>query len=63
MKSTGFKDIDNKEIFVGMKYYDVENMVSGIEVIEIDGIFYAQPDGLDAELLEDVGCGLKIVNE
>lgn len=65
MKSTGYFDIKGKEIFVGMKCRDVINNVDDIEIVEdtVDGYFYAEPTGLDAELLENVVDNLEIIEQ
>jgi hypothetical protein len=63
MKSTGYFDMDNKEIFMGIKYIDVVNKVDEIDIVEYDGVFYAEPEGLDPEKLSDVCDALRRVEE
>jgi hypothetical protein len=57
---TGYLDIEGKMLCVGMICVDEANKVADIEIVEEDGVFYASPTGLDAELLSEVHNGLKI---
>lgn len=60
MKSTGYFDIDGKELLVGTKCKDIIENVDDIEIVEEDGEFYALPEGLDPEPLSRVASDLKI---
>ncbi|CAI8946075.1 Phage protein [Brevibacillus sp. IT-7CA2] len=60
MKTTGYKDVHGQEIRVGMKCIDQINQVDDIEIIEVNGQYFAKPSGLDGELLSDVHKGLVI---
>lgn len=53
-----FKDREGRLIDTEKLYMDVRNKVDGIRIIEIDGDYYAKPDGLDEEPLGSVCDGL-----
>lgn len=55
-----FVDRDGKPIDTEKIYKDVRNKVDDIKIIEEDGNYYAQPNGLDQEPLESVCDGLII---
>ena len=57
-----FLDKNRNPINAGKVYMDTINGVSDIHIVEQDGIYFAKPDGLDAEPLEAV-CGGLIVQE
>ena len=50
-------------------YKDVKNNVNDIHIIEVDGNYFAKPEGLDEELLEELsemidnGCSMVEVFE
>lgn len=53
-----FEDRDGKSIDTEKMYRDVRNKVDDIKIAEIDGNYYAIPEGLDKESLECVCNGL-----
>lgn len=53
-----FEDMDGNPIDTTKAYRDIRNKVDDIHIIELDGNYYAQPEELDAEHLEDVCIGL-----
>lgn len=55
-----FEDRDGKSIDTEKMYRDVRNKVDDIRIVEIDGKYYAIPEGLDEEPLECV-CNSLIV--
>lgn len=55
-----FEDRDGKSIDTEKIYKDVRNKVCDIRIIEIDGNYYASPDGLDEEPLGSVCDGLVV---
>lgn len=55
-----FKDREGRLIDTDKLYRDVRNKVDGIRIIEIDGDYYAKPDGLDEEPLGSVCDGLVV---
>lgn len=57
-----FLDKNRNPINAGKIYVDTINGVSDIHITEQDGIYYAKPDELDAEPLEDV-CGELVAQE
>ncbi|WP_431785828.1 hypothetical protein [Paenibacillus lactis] len=62
MKTTGIKDKNNKEIFVGATcYYDDAELE--IYIVEEDGEYYADPRqrGMEKEPLKDVARWLRII--
>lgn len=52
------EDRDGKSIDTEKIYKDVRNKVCDIRIVEIDGNYYASPDGLDEEPLGSVCDGL-----
>lgn len=60
IKRTGYTDINGRDIFTNMVCEDTSNFVT-VVIKESNDKFYAVPDGLDAEPLEDVASYLKIV--
>lgn len=55
-----FEDRDGKSIDIEKIYKDVRNKVDDIKIIEKDGNYYAHPEGLDDEPLENVCNGLVV---
>lgn len=53
-----FEDREGNSIDTEKIYKDVRNKVDDIRIMEIDGNYYAQPEGLDKEPLESVCSGL-----
>ncbi|HCD42714.1 MAG TPA: hypothetical protein DEQ64_03045 [Lachnoclostridium sp.] len=53
-----FLDRDGKQIDTEKVYNDIWNEVPDVKIIEIDGNYYASPDGLEAEPLSNVCGGL-----
>lgn len=64
IKMKMYVDANGNPIDINTVYKDIKNDVNDIHIIEVDGKYFARPDGLDEELLEDVCDGLisKIVD-
>ena len=60
MKIELFLDRNNKPIDTEKTYKDIINNVSDIHIVERNRFYFAKPDGLDAEPLEEVCRGLVI---
>lgn len=53
-----YSDRNNNPINTEKIYMDVRNKVTDVHIIEIDGNYYAKPDGLDEEPLGSACNGL-----
>lgn len=53
-----YSDRNNNPIDTEKIYKDVRNKVTDVRIIEIDGNYFAKPDGLDEEPLDSVCNGL-----
>lgn len=53
-----YVDADGNPIDIDTVYKDIKNDVNDIHIVEVDGKYFARPDGLDEELLESVCNGL-----
>jgi len=53
-----FLDRDGNQIDTEKMYNDIWNEVSDVKIIEMEGNYYARPEGLDAEPLGSVCGGL-----
>lgn len=51
-------DANGNPIDIDTTYKDITNDVNDIHIVEVDGNYFAKPDGLDEELLSDVCNGL-----
>lgn len=53
-----YVDADGNPIGIDTIYKDIKNDVNDIHIVEVDGKYFARPNGLDEELLADVCDGL-----
>lgn len=53
-----FLDRDGNQIDTENVYKDIWNEVSNVKIIESEGVYYARPDGFNAEPLSRVCGGL-----
>lgn len=60
MEIKTFLDKNNNPINMGKTYKDIINNVSDIHIIERNGFYFAKPEGLDIEPLEEVCSGLVV---
>lgn len=58
LKIKMYVDANGNPIDIDTVYKDVKNDVNDIHIIEVDGKYFASPDGLDEELLSDVCDGM-----
>lgn len=58
MKMKMYVDANGNPIDIDTLYRDIKNNVEDIQIVEVDGTYFAKPDGLDEELLESVYNGL-----
>ncbi|HOP99578.1 MAG TPA: hypothetical protein PK604_01865 [Acetivibrio clariflavus] len=59
-KYSGFKDVNNREIYTGMLCEDIINF-NTVVIKEIEGRFFAVSNEFKPEPLEEVSEGLRII--
>jgi len=59
-KYSGFKDVNNREIYTGMLCEDIINF-NTVVIKEIEGRFFAVSNEFKTEPLEEVSEGLRII--